>query len=940
MSALFAALRENHPPSTVHLSATGRFRALDEENLVLARSTSLEVYAMRFPDEVQPPNSSAVAGAAAAADSAADDKKERRPVLQCVGRYDLYGHVEAMALIKLPGKERDCLVLVFRDAKMSVVEYSPAADELTTAAIFMFEDEELKRGRVTWALPPVLRIDPRRRCIALLVYETKLIIIPIRHAGEGDLDDDLAAQDDILVQPNKKFKGENATAQGVTRLGAAPPDASQLGFLPSYLIDLDEAHDLHGARGIKGVTDFTFLEGYYEPTLCFLHENKRTWVGRLAVTHHTKMITTISLNLSQKRHPCIWGAGRIPHDCKYLKSLPAPVGGVVVVSSTAILYRNHGQRCALKLNDYATAAGDGGHRYDTAEEPMLLETVHPVRLDGYQFLFSLRNTDFYVLNIQLDTDGNTVKGLGVDRVQSVVDVGVGSATTMARLGDEYLFVGARLGDSALFQIYKAPKSSLSLNDKKAVEWLSNVVSGPGLKEEAGQQGGQGALGANAVTVMAGDGAFGDKEEVVVKVEATDKPVPSTIKVNGADSSDDELYGVPASASAPAAPEAVTGDDSDDELYATAGGGGAGGGQDNGVGGGGASMGPVGGFNEEEMDEEDAAIYAVARTENTADVTVEKSETMVYALKQRDKLLGFGPVGDFLLCPHRPKLDEVRKDSIDVLTSSGAMGQTKVCTMHRSLNPVVTTAVSLPNAHAVWTVYGHEGDDLEALEGGDGGDVGGGGERMHAYMIISEGGDEPGTVVLKGNELEEFEEGETMDFHTSGETVCVGNLFNNRRIVQVTPWKVLLLKGAVMDQEVPFVAGAGGQIVAAWVCDPYIALLLQDGRLNLLVGDETTFQVLFVMWFATYDVVCCLAGLRRTSPHAPVAGTAREPGPVWPFSDHDWVYDKSSIFLTPGSAGVPEGRCRDKRCHGRLLYDESAAALQAPRGPSGRHRDAA
>ena len=55
MSSLFAALRENHPPSTVHLSATGRFRALDEENLVLARSTSLEVYAMRFPDEVQPP---------------------------------------------------------------------------------------------------------------------------------------------------------------------------------------------------------------------------------------------------------------------------------------------------------------------------------------------------------------------------------------------------------------------------------------------------------------------------------------------------------------------------------------------------------------------------------------------------------------------------------------------------------------------------------------------------------------------------------------------------------------------------------------------------------------------------------------------------------------------------------------------------------------------
>jgi cleavage and polyadenylation specificity factor subunit 1 len=267
---------------------------------------------MRFPQE---------AGGA----SNGPPAKARTPILQCVGKYDLYGHIEAMALVKLPGKERDCLVMVFRDAKMSVVEYSPATDELSTVAIFMFEDEELKRGRMSWPMPPVLRIDPRRRCIALLVYECKLIIIPIRQSGEGDLDDDLQ-QDDILVQPNKKFKADNATAQAVTRLGAAPPELTQLGFLPSYLIDLEEAADLHGAKGIRGVADFTFLEGYYEPTLCLLHENSRTWVGRLAVTHHTKMITTISLNLSQKRHPCIWGSSRIPHDCRYLVPLPAPVG--------------------------------------------------------------------------------------------------------------------------------------------------------------------------------------------------------------------------------------------------------------------------------------------------------------------------------------------------------------------------------------------------------------------------------------------------------------------------------------------------------------------------------------------------------------------------------------------------------------------------------------
>ena len=53
------------------------------------------------------------------------------------------------------------------------------------------------------------------------------------------------------------------------------------------------------------------------------------------------------------------------------------------------MYRNHGQRCALKFSDY-------------------FDTVHPVRLDGYQLLFSLRSSDFYVLNVLLDADGKVL----------------------------------------------------------------------------------------------------------------------------------------------------------------------------------------------------------------------------------------------------------------------------------------------------------------------------------------------------------------------------------------------------------------------------------------------------------------------------------------------------------------------------------------------------
>lgn len=123
----------------------------------MARSTNLEVYAMRFPggsDDAPCAAGSGGAGSAAQGNAPPEDKPARKAVLQCVGRYDLSGHVEAMALMKPPGKERDCLLLVFRDAKMSVVEYSPATDEITTVALFMFEESELKRGRVSWHMPP------------------------------------------------------------------------------------------------------------------------------------------------------------------------------------------------------------------------------------------------------------------------------------------------------------------------------------------------------------------------------------------------------------------------------------------------------------------------------------------------------------------------------------------------------------------------------------------------------------------------------------------------------------------------------------------------------------------------------------------------------------------------------------------------------------------
>ncbi len=123
-----------------------------------------------------------------------------------------------------------------------------------------------------------------------------------------------------------------------------------------------------------------------------------------------------------------------------------------------------------------------------------------------------------------------------------------------------------------------------------------------------------------------------------------------------------------------------------------------------------------------------------------------------------------------MCSHRASEDEVKRDSVEMVTASGAGKVGKLCVLQRSLNPTVSTAVSLPEAQAVWTGYGPPAEEEE--------------EEGHEFMVISIGGDEPKTVVLKGRELEEFDDDEQMDFFIEGATVCVANIFNRRRIVQV------------------------------------------------------------------------------------------------------------------------------------------------------------
>ena len=64
--------------------------------------------------------------------------------LECLAQYTLHGNVMSMQAVRLVGSQRDSLLLSFRDAKLSVVEYDIETHGLRTVSLHYFEEEEMR----------------------------------------------------------------------------------------------------------------------------------------------------------------------------------------------------------------------------------------------------------------------------------------------------------------------------------------------------------------------------------------------------------------------------------------------------------------------------------------------------------------------------------------------------------------------------------------------------------------------------------------------------------------------------------------------------------------------------------------------------------------------------------------------------------------------------
>uniref|UniRef100_A0A671UNI5 Cleavage and polyadenylation specificity factor subunit 1 n=1 Tax=Sparus aurata TaxID=8175 RepID=A0A671UNI5_SPAAU len=393
---MYAVYRQAHTPTAVEFSVYCNFISSKEKNLVVAGTSQLFVYRIIHDVEV----------------------------------------IIGLHILTSLFPNRDALLLSFKDAKLSVVEYDPGTHDLKTLSLHFFEEPELRDGFVQNVHIPIVRVDPENRCAVMLVYGTQLVVLPFRK--------------DTLTDEQEGGVGEG-------------PKSS---FLPSYIIDVRELDEK-----LLNIIDMKFLHGYYEPTLLILFEPNQTWPGRVAVRQDTCSIVAISLNIMQKVHPVIWSLSNLPFDCTQVMAVPKPIGGVVVFAVNSLLYLNQSvPPYGVSLNSQTNG---------TTAFPLRVQEEVKITLDCSQsdfiaydkMVISLKGGEIYVLT--LITDGmRSVRAFHFDKAAASV-----LTTCMVTMEPGYLFLGSRLGNSLLLKytekLQETPPEEEPPSKKKRVESSTN-----------------------------------------------------------------------------------------------------------------------------------------------------------------------------------------------------------------------------------------------------------------------------------------------------------------------------------------------------------------------------------------------------------------------------------------------------------------------------------
>ncbi|KAA1478696.1 hypothetical protein DENSPDRAFT_845850 [Dentipellis sp. KUC8613] len=339
--------------------------------------------------------------------------------LYFVREHRLHGTVTGLESIRIMSSledRLDRLLVSFKDAKIALLEWSDAVHDLITVSIHTYERAPQLLSLDSSLFRAELRTDPSSRCAALMLPQDALAILPF-YQSQAELD--------ILEQDQSR--------------------ARDVPYSPSFILDFATDVD----ERIRNVVDFAFLPGFNNPTIAVLFQTQQTWTGRLREYKDTMRLFIFTLDLSTRSYPVITTVEGLPYDCLSILPCSPALGGVVILTSNAIIHVDQAsRRVALLANGWLPRISD---MPGLALQPG--EQARDLQLEGSRLAFVDDRTLFVILKdgtiypVEFFLDGKIVSRMTMAGALAQTTV----PTVVQHVIDEHLFIGSTVGASVLLK---------------------------------------------------------------------------------------------------------------------------------------------------------------------------------------------------------------------------------------------------------------------------------------------------------------------------------------------------------------------------------------------------------------------------------------------------------------------------------------------------------
>jgi cleavage and polyadenylation specificity factor subunit 1 len=481
-------------PTAITHSLYLPFTSANAENIVVAKTSLLQIFTVTTHDtQLSNPLVSSKDGTEVdrrvqdgddeqggfVADLALQKSQvEAATKLVLIAEYNVYGSIAGLQHIKTLSSKSggDALLVSFRNAKVSLLEWDPETAAVSTISLHYYERDEFISPVVDENLPTILVADPTSRCAALKFAGDMLAILPFRRRDDEDLElgdaDAVENKDPMILDEADDDDWDPAAPDGKPALNGTRTSKDSKPkvivssnfdkpYNPSFVVSAAQLDDQ-----IQHIISLAFLHEYREPTFGILYAPRRTWTGLLAAEgrkDNTAYIV-ITLDLEQKASTPILGVSGLPYDIQQVIPLTPPIGGSLLIGGTEIIHVDQaGKTTGVGVNPYAKKS-TGFPLADQSELCLALEGSTLINLEGENGDLLLITKDGTGVIVSFKLDGRNVSGVKVSKMMNHPKSLVGGrATTAVALGGKKLFIGCSEGDGQVMKWRrKAEKRKVSI----------------------------------------------------------------------------------------------------------------------------------------------------------------------------------------------------------------------------------------------------------------------------------------------------------------------------------------------------------------------------------------------------------------------------------------------------------------------------------------------